>query len=96
MLALIVQFRIKPAHVEDFALAITENARISRETEIGCRLFDVCRDPADASSFLLYELYDDDAAIEAHLATPHFLQMDRASTDWVERKTVWRYERVAP
>jgi (4S)-4-hydroxy-5-phosphonooxypentane-2,3-dione isomerase len=96
LLALIVEFRIKPAHVHDFALAITENAHASRETEDGCRQFDVCRDPADAALFFLYELYDDAAAIQAHLASAHFLQMDRASADWVETKTVRRYERSAP
>lgn len=96
MLALVVEFRIKPAHVNQFALAITENARASREREPGCRQFDVCRDPADAALFFLYELYDDAAAIEAHMASAHFLQMNRASADWVENKTVWRYERVAP
>lgn len=96
MLALIVEFRIKPAHVNAFTLAIAENARASRETEPGCRQFDVCRDPADASVFFLYELYDDASAIQAHLASAHFLELDRASADWVASKTVLRYERVAP
>jgi autoinducer 2-degrading protein len=82
--------------VRDFEAAIVENARLSRETEPGCRQFDVCRDPEDAALFFLYELYDDEAAVQAHLATPHFLQMNAATASWVERKTVWRYTRVAP
>ncbi len=96
MLALIVEFRIKPGHVDTFARAIVENARASRDTEPGCRLFDVCRDPADAQVFFLYELYDDEAAIQAHLQSAHFLQMNEASAGWVESKTVRRYERTAP
>jgi autoinducer 2-degrading protein len=96
MQALVVEFRIKPEFVGDFATAIEDNARASRETENGCRQFDVCRDPADAALFFLYELYDDEAAIQAHLATPHFLQMNEATASWVESKKVWRYTRVAP
>lgn len=96
MQALIVEFRIKPAKVETFALAIEENARASRDTEPGCRQFDVCRDPADAQVFFLYELYDDEAAIQAHLQSAHFLRMNAASADWVESKTVRRHERTAP
>jgi len=96
MQALVVEFIIKPAFVDDFERAIVENARASRETEPGCRQFDVCRDPVDAAKFFLYELYDDEAAVQAHLRTPHFLQMNEATTAWVEKKTVWRYERVAP
>ena len=96
MQALVVEFRIKPAHVEAFALAIVDNARASRDTESGCRQFDVCRDPADAGVFFLYELYDDEAAVQAHLQSAHFMQFARETADWVERKTVWRYVRTAP
>ncbi len=96
MQALVVEFRIKPEHVEAFAAAIIDNARASRLSEAGCRQFDVCRDPADASLFLLYELYDDEAAVQAHLRSAHFLQMNEATASWVEKKIVWRYTRVAP
>ncbi len=96
MLALVVEFRIKPEHVADFALAIEDNARQSRDTEPGCRQFDVCRDPADASLFFLYELYDDEAAIQAHLRSAHFLQMDQRSAAWVQDKKVSKLQRTAP
>ena len=96
MQALIVEFLIKPAFVDAFAAAIADNARASRETEPGCRQFDVCRDPAEPRLFFLYELYDDEAAVQAHLLAPHFLQMSELSASWVEKKSVWRYQRVAP
>jgi len=96
MQTLVVEFRIHAAFIEAFECAIVDNARASRETEPGCRQFDVCRDPADPALFFLYELYDDEAAIQAHLQTPHFLQMNEATASWVESKKVWRYTRVAP
>jgi quinol monooxygenase YgiN len=91
MLALVVEFRIKPAHIAAFEQEILANACASRETEPGCRQFDVCRDPADPGVFLLYELYDDDLAFEAHLRTAHYGHMDAVSTQWVDSKTVKRY-----
>lgn len=94
--ALIVEFRILPPHIEAFAAAIADNARASRETEPGCRQFDVCRDPDDPALFFLYELYDDAAAIAAHLQAPHFLQMDAMTSPWVASKTVRRMLRVEP
>ena len=96
MLAIVVEFRIAPAFVEFFARAIVANATASRETEPGCRQFDVCRDPGDPQLFFLYELYDDAAAFGAHMATAHFAAFDARTADWVEQKTVRRYERVAP
>jgi len=96
MQAVVVEFRIKREHVEGFATAITDNARASRETEPGCRQFDVCRDPADPGVFFLYELYDDEAAFQAHLRTPHFAEMERASASWVEAKTIRKLQRASP
>jgi autoinducer 2-degrading protein len=96
MQALVVEFRIQPQFVHDFAAAIEDNARASRETEPGCRQFDVCRDPADSTLFFLYELYDDEAAIQAHLKSAHFLQMDQHTADWVHGKVVRRLQRTAP
>ena len=96
MQTLVVEFRIKRAFIEAFEGAIVENARASRETEPGCRQFDVCRDPADATLFFLYELYDDEAAVQAHLQTPHFMQFNAATAAWVESKKVWHYTRMAP
>lgn len=96
MLALIVEFRIKPAHIEAFDVAIRANAQASVDTEPGCRHFDVCRDPDDATLFFLYELYDDEAAIQAHLQSPHFLQMNAATASWVDAKQVRKLSRTQP
>jgi autoinducer 2-degrading protein len=86
--ALLVDFQLQPQHAESFAHAIANNALRSLHYETGCIRFDVCRDPADAGTFFLYELYHDQAAITAHLASPHFREFDALTRDWVVRKTV--------
>jgi autoinducer 2-degrading protein len=96
MLVVVVEFHILPAHVQAFQQAIVDNARQSVETEAGCHQFDVCRDPADPALFFLYELYDDEAAFQAHLRTPHFLQMDAATAGWVDSKSVRKLQRMQP
>ena len=96
MLAVIVQFHLRPAFMDAFTAAIVDNARASRLSEPGCRQFDVCRDPAAPQLFFLYELYDDEEAFQVHLATSHFKAMDELTAAWVERKTVWRYQRISP
>jgi len=94
MLALVVEFRIAAVYVDAFDAEISANARASRDTEPGCRQFDVCRDPSDPTLFFLYELYDDEAAIQAHLRTPHYLGMDAATASWVQSKVVRRFVRA--
>ena len=96
MQALIVEFRIHAPHIDAFAAAIAANARASREQEPGCRQFDVCRDAVEPSLFFLYELYDDEAAVQAHLRAPHFLAMDALTASWVAAKTLRRMQRTEP
>lgn len=41
--------------------------------EPGCRRYEVHRAKDDARKFLIFEQYDDEAALESHRATPHFI-----------------------
>ena len=70
-LVLTVSIRIKPENVEPFMQGALENARAARK-ESGCRQFEVLVDPGDRTKVLLFELYDDETAFEAHQQTPHF------------------------
>jgi (4S)-4-hydroxy-5-phosphonooxypentane-2,3-dione isomerase len=70
---LVVSIRIKPENVEKWIPLAVENARQSRR-EPGCRQFDVLVDPKDRTRVLLYEVYDDEKAFDAHQQTPHFKQ----------------------
>jgi (4S)-4-hydroxy-5-phosphonooxypentane-2,3-dione isomerase len=68
---LLVNIRIKPENVERFMKGIAENARAARK-EPGCRQFEVLVDAKDKTRIVLFEVYDDEKAFEAHQATPHF------------------------
>ena len=66
-----VKIRIKPDQVENFMNMLAENAKGAR-SEPGCKTFDVSVDPNDRTSVMLYEVYADEKAFEAHQATSHF------------------------
>ncbi len=93
-LALVVDFTILPDRLAEFERALIDNARQTRQAEPGCQQFDICRDPADGTHLFLYERYDDQAAIDAHLAAPHFLAFDALTRAWVQHKSVRRLELV--
>ena len=71
MFVLVVNIRIKPDQVARFTPMVLENARAARK-EPGCRQFEVLVDPKDKAKVMLFEVYDDEAAFEAHQQTPHF------------------------
>jgi len=88
-LVILVEIVTKPGAQQAFAAAIDANARASN-TEPGCRQFDVCADPAASDRVTLYEIYDDEAAFEAHMRTPHYLEFATASKPLIETIAVRR------
>ena len=71
MFVLAVSIRIKPENVDAFMKRALENAQHARK-EPGCRQFDVLVDPKDKTRVMLYEVYNDESAFDAHQQTPHF------------------------
>jgi quinol monooxygenase YgiN len=96
MYVVTVQFDIAPPFATAFLAAIRANACYSRRIEPGCRQFDVCVPREDASRVFLYEVYDDEEAFRAHVASEHFRQFDAAVKAWVNDKTVQLYRRAYP
>ncbi len=96
MYVVTVEFTIAPARAADFMPLMLENARLSRETEAGCRQFDVCTDAARPALVFLYELYDDRAAFDVHLASPHFIAFSAATRSMVVDRRIETWSRVAP
>jgi (4S)-4-hydroxy-5-phosphonooxypentane-2,3-dione isomerase len=70
---LAVNLRVKPEHIKRFMAGLLVNAREARK-EPGCRQFEALVDVTDPTKVLLFEVYDDEKAFEAHQRTPHFKQ----------------------
>ena len=58
------------ASVAELLSKLTVEAR----KEPGCAMFQVHRHRTEPRRFFIYEQYKDEAALEAHRNTPHFLQ----------------------
>jgi (4S)-4-hydroxy-5-phosphonooxypentane-2,3-dione isomerase len=96
MFVLLVHLEIKPGQVDRFMPLALENAKASRETEPGCRQFDVLVDPGDATRVVFYEVYDDEAAFEAHQKTAHFRKYFDHALQYLASRRRTNYRRVAP
>jgi autoinducer 2-degrading protein len=83
MLALWVKVRVKPEERERFLKAIEVDALGSERDEPGCLRFNVLRDQQDANVYYFFEVYRDDAALEAHRAAPHYAVW-RATADTLD------------
>jgi (4S)-4-hydroxy-5-phosphonooxypentane-2,3-dione isomerase len=72
MVILHVTIQVKPEHASEFLEVVRYDAEHSEKDEPGCLRFDVIQDRDDANRFYFYEVYRDEAALEAHRQTPHF------------------------
>ena len=90
-----VTLRIKPENVESFMAKALVNGREARK-EPGCRQFEVLVDPADRTKVMLFEIYDDEKAFEAHQQTPHFKKYLAEAVPLLESRERLRLHRALP
>ena len=92
MICLAVTFVVKAGH-EDEAVALFAKLTEATRTEPGCRMYLAHRSTVDPCRFFLYEQYDDQAALDAHRAAPHFERYAKnALFPIVESRTPELYE----
>ena len=73
MICVAVTYLIKPGH-EDDAVVLFGKLTTATRAEPGCRMYLAHRSLSEPRRFFLYEQYDDQAALDAHRAAPHFEQ----------------------
>ena len=93
---LAVNLEIKAGDVDRFMAMALANAKATRETEPGCRQFDVLVDPKDKTKVMFYEVYDNEAAFEAHQNTAHFKGYIDKALGYLASRSRTFYSRVAP
>jgi len=73
MVVLAVVWMSKTGREAEVVDVFTKLSAESRK-EPGCVMYQVHRHKTEPRRFFVYEQYKDDAALEAHRASPHFLQ----------------------
>lgn len=76
MIVLAVTWQAKPGHESEVAELFRKLTTESRK-EPGCLMYQVHRLQGDTARFFIYEQYKDEAALEVHRKTQHFLEYAR-------------------
>ena len=88
MYVVAVDIRVRPGSRDAFMPLMLEQARNSLSSEPGCHVFDVCQCEEVPEQVFLYEVYEDRAAFDAHLASDHYSAFDSAVVNLVAEKHV--------
>lgn len=96
MLAVHVSIQVSPGDVDAFIAATRANSAASLQ-ESGVWRFDLIRRLDDPTRFVLVEVYDDAAAVDAHKRTRHYeVWRDAVEPMMAAPRTAVRYETLAP
>jgi quinol monooxygenase YgiN len=74
MFIVLVQVQVRPELLDEFKVAILNNAARSVERDPGCFRFDVLQREDDPTKWAFYEVYENEQAWIQHRSSAHFLQ----------------------
>ena len=96
MIVRAIEIRVKPERAAEFIAATLENHRGSLG-EPGVLRFDVLQSSEDSARFLLYEVYRDEEATQAHKQTAHYQAWKLAVEPLMAApRKGWAYRALAP
>ena len=85
----------RPEHVASLRAALLLLTRHSLEHEPKCLRHDVSAHPLEPTGFLVYEVYEDEAAHRAHQDAEHVQWFEQSSGAWVATKRMLTYELIS-
>src|SRR5947209_18739125 len=85
MICLTVHITVKSGREQETADMFRSYVKLV-QTEPGCMRFDVLQSRKEPRKFMLYELYRDEAALDAHRRTPHFLDYTPKMQDLTDQR----------
>ena len=87
MEVILAEFIVRRECLKDWKQLMDKHSARCRKLESGCLRFNVTQDVEDDTKWVLYEVYESDAAIEMHRASAHFsIYFEAAASMYLERK----------
>ncbi len=95
MHVVVVFMEVERDRVDEVCNALETYSETCREDEPGCLRYDVSVDPVDGTSFLLYQVYTDEAAFLTHRELPHYARFRTLTDPWTRSRRVLTYDAVS-
>jgi (4S)-4-hydroxy-5-phosphonooxypentane-2,3-dione isomerase len=92
MLSVVVFLEAHREQVAAMRTAVMLHASNCLEKEPGCRHYDVGLDTCDPASFVLYQVYENEAAYRAHKEYPHYAEFRLKVEPWIASRRVLTFE----
>jgi len=94
LLVNVVEYDIAPGQIDAYLAALKENG-VATVKEPGCHEFNILVSQKDPNHVLIFEVYNDAAAAEAHRQTDHFKKYAATIKDMVVKREGRPFSSVA-
>src|SRR5262249_11390874 len=91
---LVVEYDIVPAEIDNYMTAIRALGAVAVK-EPGCRQLSIAVSQKDANHVLLFEAWDNAAALDAFLATDRFKNYQAATANMIAKRDIRAFSSVA-
>lgn len=81
---LIVHLVIKPEHIDSFIGLARQHAERTVRLEPDCHRFEIIQSTEDRCKVTHYEVFETEAAFQAHTQMPHTLSFGSTIQPWIE------------
>ncbi len=95
MFVAVVFLEGKPAHRSALRDALLLHAKLAKDKIPRCQRVDVSADPVEAGSFLIYAVFDDEAAYKAYQETQHYADVAILIEPWTASRRVLTYQLIS-
>jgi len=93
-LVMVVEYDIVPGQIDAYLAALKENGAATVK-EPGCHEFNVLVSQKDPNHVLIFEVYNDAAAVQAHRETEHFKKYAATSKEMIAKREARPFSSVA-
>jgi (4S)-4-hydroxy-5-phosphonooxypentane-2,3-dione isomerase len=90
----VVEYDIVPGQIDGYLAALKENGAATVK-EPGCHEFNILVSQKDPNHVLIFEVYNDAAAVQAHRETDHFKKYAATIKDMIAKREVRPFSSVA-
>ena len=91
---LVVEFDIVPAEIDKFTTAIKELGAATVD-EAGCRQFSIAISQKDPNHVVLFEVWDNTAALDAYFAIDRFKKYQATTANMIAKRDIRAFSSVA-
>ena len=84
-----VELEIDPAQRHIFDQKMLQHSKATLDGEPGCLAFDVYADRRDPNKYALYELYADEAALDAHRFSAQLAKHRKEVDQFILSRRIW-------